>query len=116
MISKVLFWLFSGSFTLIIVASSFKVKWTAADWIGDIALGLGMLGLYGYAYKKHIWSKRIWIGITIAISIYWVLYSFYVDQQFGAYPPKTDGDSIITFVGGLPALLSAALYARKLKH
>ena len=115
MFLKICFWVLTILYLLLIIGSSFEVAWALIDWISFILIALGFVALFGLAYNKTIWTRRIWIIITLAVITLWLLYTFYLDKQFGAYPPKTIGDFIATLIGGLPALIACLFYTKKLK-
>ncbi len=116
MLLKVLFWFFATSYALLLAVTSLTIQWSTVDWLGNAVLVIWFVAFYGLAYRKQIWSKNIWravIGISV---IYWVIYTFYLDPRFGAYPPKTPDEFIVTLIGGVVPLIAAAVYTMQLKR
>lgn len=116
MFLRIVFWLLTVFYTLLITASVSEMTWALVDWISFIVVAIGIVSLYGLAYKKQMGTRQAWRLITPMLVIYWIAYTFYLDQHFGAYPAKTTGDAISTLVGGLPILVAAIAYTQKLKR
>lgn len=111
---KIFFWFALSSTTLLILVSMIVVNWAFVDWISFIAIYIGLLGLFGYAFNKRIWSGTVWQVMTFSIIFYWLVYSFYLDPKFGAYPPENFGDSMFTFLTLVPIFIANILYTIKI--
>lgn len=101
---------------LLIVISTLVIQWSVVDWSSNLALFLGFIAFYGLAYNKRIWTKALWQVITSILVMYWLIYTFYLDPRFGAYPPVTAGDYMATLFGGSVPILAAIVYTIKFKQ
>lgn len=113
MLWKVLFWIYTPLYILLIFSSSLEVKWNFVDWLGIGAVLTGLLFLFAYAYNKNYFSKTTRNIIVATIVSYWIVYAFYLDPNYGAYSGKSIGDSIFNLIAVLPVFIPALLYSIK---
>ncbi len=75
----------------------------------------GLVGVYGYAYKRRLASKAFWTFIIIASLTYQVAYSFILDQKYGAAPASSTIDGFSTLIPIIPMFIALYFYVFRSK-
>lgn len=73
---------------------------------------IGEVGVFGYAYRRRIWTTSFWLVFFVITLAYQLAYSFYLDQHYGAAPVATTAGGLVTFVPLIPMYIAIALYSR----
>lgn len=79
-------------------------------WLLSILIMLVLL--YSYIYGKPVQYGKLW-KILLLLSIgYYVLYTLYLDPNYGFYPPTSIFDYLVTLLIPLPGFIGAVLYIK----
>lgn len=85
------------------------------DVLNMLFMLVGLVGVYGYAYKKNVGSKGLWLIVLIVTLLYQLSYSFALDQWYGAAPASSVAEGLVTFVPLIPMYIVLGLYVCKKK-
>jgi len=81
------------------------------DVVDAVVLVMGLVGLFGFSYKRKLATRNIWQTFTIFAISYHYLYSFILDRKYGGTP----GDTLLTAILPLPIFIGLILYSFKSK-
>lgn len=114
--------IYAWAFTVILVVSILvgalatpRLFTNPFDILNVALMIIGLVGVYGYVYRKNIGSTQLWLTVLIISVLYQFLYSFILDQMYGASPPSSHLGGLVTFVPLLPMFIALARYSRKSK-
>jgi FtsH-binding integral membrane protein len=115
MIWKVYFWFMVVLIVAAVWVTGTHVTWKLhiVDWLNLLLMIIGLIGVFGYAYKRRISSKRFWLVFTLASLVYQLAYSFVLDQEYGASPATSTADGLTTFIPLIPMFIALFLYVYK---
>lgn len=115
---KIYFWVFSSIVFLGLVLEIFirpGYFTNVFDALNILFMAIGLVGVYGFAYKKEVGPKTLWLPLLIINVVYQIAYSFVLDQKFGSAPAGSTLEGLITFVPLIPMYIALALYIVKKK-
>jgi hypothetical protein len=107
---KVYLWLLLAIILLTLLSS---LRWTLVDYISVGSTLVGLVGSYGYVYRKNILSRYFWIIFTILTIIYNFVYILKLDAKFGGSPTPYLAGYLIGILMPLPLYIALLLYGFK---
>lgn len=90
-----------------------KIGFSTVDLLNLVLMVVGLAGTFGYAYKRKIASKSFWTTFLVVSFAYQAVFSFYLDQHYGAAPATSTSDALVTFVPLIPMFVAIYFYIHK---
>lgn len=114
---KIYFWVMMVFILLAVLIAGADAHWRLhiVDWLNLLFMIVGLIGVFGYAYKRRIATKNFWIFVTLISLVYQLVYSFALDQAYGALPATGTADELTTFAPLVPMFIALYLYISRSK-
>lgn len=95
-----------------VLVTGATVHWNlhGVDWLNLGFMIVGLVGVFGYAYKRRLVSKSFWVAFAITALMYQIAYSFVLDQKYGASPATSTSEGLVTFVPLIPMFIALYFY------
>lgn len=97
-----------------VVAMGLTTSWkfNIVDILNIVFMIMGEVAVFGYAFRRKVWTKLFWETFFVVTLAYQLIYSFYLDQHYGAAPATTIAGGLVTFLPLIPMYLATVLYVR----
>jgi hypothetical protein len=116
MIWKIYFWVLAVLIVLSLLSGVIMTPGLFTNIYDLINLGLmviGLIGIFIYAFKRTHAFRVFWLVFLVVSLLYQLLYSFVLDQQYGAASAANILEGLYTFVPLIPMYIGLALYVFK---
>jgi hypothetical protein len=117
MIWKLYAWILTVLIILAVPAAGYTTNWHfhLVDFLNLFFMILGVIGAFGFAYKRKIATKQLWLVVLVISFVYQFTYSFMLDQKYGAVPATSTIDGLVTFVPLIPMFIALYFYVFRTK-